>query len=275
MNYLIRQSLGISSRIFYENFRSSHDIYTKPEGSRDLVTSLDIKINDALTRYFNKNEFKVYSEENVADSVLNLSNFAIIDPLDGTSNFRNGINNFGTIIGIVRNSRLVNGGICTHSSGVTLWSDKNKLFASRFYKHCNNPHSSAPAVFAYGTSPSKEAFQLINSLLKIDSTFFPGFHRIGSTCAAALEFLAGKYSSFIAMEVKFWDIAGILSLFNSVPSLNTFVTYNKNSISILCFNSNIGYSDYLLSVINDSGIYLSQFDNKNFINSYIQNQNNH
>ena len=79
---------------------------------RDIVTSVDIKVNDFLVGEIKKTfpEHGVYSEEGGGSSSANEYQWAI-DPIDGSANFSRGIPHFAVCIGLLQNGIPVAGGV--------------------------------------------------------------------------------------------------------------------------------------------------------------------
>ena len=86
-------------------------ISTKNNDPRDLVTNVDIEINDfiksEISTYFPGD--KIYSEETGGD--ITAGSFWTIDPIDGTSNFSKRIPHFAVVISFVENGDIACGAI--------------------------------------------------------------------------------------------------------------------------------------------------------------------
>ena len=96
----------------------SHEVEQK-SGPNDLVTVVDHAVEDALERALKDvlPEASVIGEEGAAaepDIVAALQSdgaYWVIDPLDGTRNFVRGVDEFGTIVALVRNGETIMGWI--------------------------------------------------------------------------------------------------------------------------------------------------------------------
>ena len=79
---------------------------------RDIVTSVDIKVNDFLVGEIKKTfpEHGVYSEEGGGSSSANEYQWAI-DPIDGSANFSRGIPHFAVCIGLLQDGIPVAGAV--------------------------------------------------------------------------------------------------------------------------------------------------------------------
>jgi len=92
--------------------KKSFDLKNKYEGdtASDVVTIADIQSEEVLRDYFLKNlpDFNIMGEEKGAVYNGN-GKVIIIDPLDCTKGFREGLDNFGPIIGVYNNGINIGG----------------------------------------------------------------------------------------------------------------------------------------------------------------------
>ena len=87
----------------------------------DPVTEADTRINDALREYLPRGDEGWLSEETVDDPArLDRERVWIVDPLDGTREFVEGIPEWCVSIGLVEAGRAVAGGICNPTTGHTI-----------------------------------------------------------------------------------------------------------------------------------------------------------
>ncbi|MBI4692183.1 MAG: inositol monophosphatase [Candidatus Terrybacteria bacterium] len=80
------------------------EVSFKGEDTKDLITKVDIEINDFFVSEINKTfpEHQIYSEEEkFLDSVKKNQYEWALDPIDGTSNFSRNIPHFSTCVGLL------------------------------------------------------------------------------------------------------------------------------------------------------------------------------
>lgn len=87
--------------------RNSYEVHQKDDQG-DLVTSLDIAVEKYLISQINENypDFRIVSEEFNSDAAV-AENCFIIDPIDGTINFANGLPLWGIQIACRKDGRTV------------------------------------------------------------------------------------------------------------------------------------------------------------------------
>jgi fructose-1,6-bisphosphatase/inositol monophosphatase family enzyme len=261
----LRTALGIASRIYSQERHLVSNSTLKNTGIRDVVTDLDLKINNALADYFLTKNIAFISEEGPLTLLKKTGTFAILDPLDGSLNYLSSLPAYGTVIAIVESGILKYGGFSSHSEGITAYSDNEKIFFSRRYKVPTLPQLYvAPALLAYGPALNQSSKAFVNNLINADPKIFPGFHRIGSAAHGALQFVSGRYSSLICLDVRLWDIAGMLPMLNTFGEKTTFVSISNSLISVISYSRELPYSNLLDSLIGtDSSFEL--FDHRIFV----------
>lgn len=88
------------------------EVSIKGGDPRDILTSIDVEINDFLTKEIEREfpDHSIYSEE--ANEKKGSSDFEwVIDPIDGTSNFSRGIPHFAVCIGLLEKGVAVAGAV--------------------------------------------------------------------------------------------------------------------------------------------------------------------
>jgi len=124
----------------------------KPEDNNQVLTEADIAIGKMLVRYSQDvfPDFNIIDEE--AGVIDRASNFTIvIDPIDGTSNFANGLPHFGVFIGILEKSTPVAGVIAMPAFKDIYIAQKNRgaLLNGQKIKVCDTTEL-RDALIAYG-----------------------------------------------------------------------------------------------------------------------------
>ena len=103
------------------------EIFSKNQDTRNLVTSVDLAVNDFLFRKIHSlypNE-TILSEETKNQST-NPDSFWSIDPIDGTSNFARGIPHFATCITYVEKEEPVAGAVFSPTTNELFSFQKGK-----------------------------------------------------------------------------------------------------------------------------------------------------
>lgn len=93
-----------AGKILKKGFYSNKDVTFKAK--KDLVTKYDVAVENYLKKHFSKNfkEFNIIAEES-DNSKVEFNNSIIIDPIDGTTNFVNGVPHTAISVGVYRNKK--------------------------------------------------------------------------------------------------------------------------------------------------------------------------
>ncbi len=92
---------------------NTFDISHKGGDIRDVVTNVDLEINEFLTREIKKkfSNHNIYSEEETSPDLKKSEYKWVIDPIDGSSNFSRGIPHFAVCVGLLHNAIPIVGAV--------------------------------------------------------------------------------------------------------------------------------------------------------------------
>ncbi|HET6372141.1 MAG TPA: 3'(2'),5'-bisphosphate nucleotidase CysQ [Candidatus Polarisedimenticolia bacterium] len=114
----IRAALTAATAVLAEYTPGAVAVERKAGG--DPVTAADRRVNEALHRLLLRDDEGWLSEETIDDGErLRRSRVWIVDPLDGTREFIQGIPEWCVSIALVEDGRLLAGGICNPAAGQT------------------------------------------------------------------------------------------------------------------------------------------------------------
>jgi len=122
----IKQSLEGASRIALEGFGKVTG-KIKDDDNNQVLTETDLKISEYLVGKI-KND---YPEHNIIDEeagiINNNSNYTwVVDPIDGTSNFANGVITYGVMLGLLKDDKPYSGGVSLPSFNELYLAEKGK-----------------------------------------------------------------------------------------------------------------------------------------------------
>lgn len=122
----IEETLKEVSVIAKESFGKVSGI-TKEGDNNQVLTETDLKVGQTIIEKIKK-EFPAHNiideEAGVIDNGSNLT--WVIDPIDGTSNFANGVQTFGIMFGLMENNIPIAGGIALPAFSEIYVAGKNK-----------------------------------------------------------------------------------------------------------------------------------------------------
>jgi len=195
-------------------FRSKHlDIQTKLNDS-DVVTAADKASENLIKTIIRKTypEHGIIAEESGCENERSEWRW-VIDPLDGTTNFSQGLPVFSVSIALERNETPVVGVVYAPYLGELFHAVRGEgafLNGKRIY--CSDKSVFSECVIATGM-PYDKLVNPDNNLREISSLapFARGIRRMGSAAIDLSYVAAGFYDAYWELNLKRWDVsAGIL-----------------------------------------------------------------
>lgn len=186
------------------------DVIALKGNFRDLVTLADQAISEALIDRLSSSGIPVISEEQIFSSSEFPENMWIIDPIDGSVNFSNGLPLYSVSIGLMESLNPKLGFICIPCLDelyFTLTPEKAFLNGRPIvHRHSDALCSLVAASFsAKPVSVEYELFQAVNENVR-------GCLRTGSAALNICWTACGKLQGAYGFQAKLWDIAGAIAI---------------------------------------------------------------
>ena len=203
--------------ILKEGYYTKKDITFKAK--KDLVTEYDVAVEIYLKKKFSKKfkNFNIIAEES-DNANIEFNNSIIIDPIDGTTNFVNGVPHTAISVGVYKNKKPylavvynpILDELYTAKIGKGAFLNGKKLKVS----HENDFQKSLLATGFPYTSGTNE--NDLNDVIKKIKTILPlcqDLRRLGSAALDLCYVARGVYQGYYEMNLKPWDVsAGVLIL---------------------------------------------------------------
>ena len=214
-NKIIKKVIEISQKAgdhAKKNFCEDGYNYELKSQTQD-VTIIDKECEDIILSELKKisDEFKIISEEDINSHKQEIKEdeyYWIVDPLDGTTNFRSGIKNFANQIALVQNNNVILGCIYLPCENKVLHAIEKKG------SYCNNSKLNISHVHTTGNSLMNLESYLdeydYKNLAKIKQEF-KYVYSINSAVTSFAHFALGKTHLVYSCCDQPWDVAaGIL-----------------------------------------------------------------
>lgn len=190
---------------------------------RDIVTQADQAISELLIEKLSPTGIPVISEEAEYSFDVLPEDMWVIDPIDGSVNFSNGLPSYAVSIGLVRSLSPQLGFVCIPSMDelyFTLSPEKALLNGKPFmHEHADRSDSLVAASFSgHPSSVEYELFQAVNESMR-------GCLRTGSAALNICWVASGKLQGAYGFQAKLWDIAGALAIAKAAGC--DVITYQK------------------------------------------------
>ncbi|RBQ32392.1 inositol monophosphatase [Arcobacter sp. FW59] len=206
-----------AGKILKNGYYSDKEVSFKAK--KDLVTKYDVAVENYLKKHFSKyfKEFNIIAEES-DNSKVEFNNSIIIDPIDGTTNFVNGVPHTAISVGVYKNKKpylavvynpiLDELYVAKVGKGAFLNGKELKVSTEEDLQK-----SLLATGFPY-TSGSNE--DDLNDVLKKIKDILPhcqDLRRLGSASIDLCMVAKGTFEGYYEMNLKPWDVsAGVLIL---------------------------------------------------------------
>lgn len=187
------------------------------DGKKEVVTKIDLDIHKKLFKIIKKHypDHQILSEEDIKNS--NNIDYElpvwIIDPLDGTTNFSNGLPIFGSSISFVFNYQTVVSALFIPSieniDGKCIsWSENNGILVDgKNFLYKENSDISFIPEYLYSNTKLIKKYNKLNFLSK-------DFRNLGSITYEGAMVLLGNGKSLLCNNPKIWDVSALIGIFS-------------------------------------------------------------
>ena len=242
LNIMIKASEK-ASKILIRDFGELENLQVSKKGPQDFVTNADIKAEKVIIEELKKARpnYSIISEENGVEKNKDESNFWIIDPIDGTTNFLHGVPHFAISIALQSNNEIVCGSIFDPIKDELFYAEKNNgAYFNNQRIRVSKKREINDCLFAVGKG--KYNPDLI-------------CRRSGSAALDMAYVACGRFDGYSQRELNYWDIAAGLIILKEAGGFIDFFEEDASlplKKNILATNSNI--HDELKDLLNKKDI---------------------
>ncbi len=213
MNYsgFLAQTLKSASEIANKNFGKVKGA-TKPGDNNQVLTQADLEIGAFIISEIEKK----FPDHNIIDEEAGVidkgSDFTwVVDPIDGTSNFANGIPTFGIIIGLLNKDLPIAGGVALPRFDRIITAEKGKgAFEGNRKLQISNEKELKNCLIAYGIDGHQEDPNLTYGESKILADLVLNIRNLRSSNSVfdSVMVMQGSYGAYMSKSSKIWDNVG-------------------------------------------------------------------
>ena len=248
-----------ASRSLIRDFGELENLQVSSKGPGDFVSSADKRTEKIIVEELQKAhpEYGIVTEESGIINKSNIKNRWIIDPIDGTMNFLNGIPLFAISIGYEEDSEIKCGVIFNPITNEMFCAEKgNGAYLNNSRIRVSNKKKLKDALLVTGgpKEASKIKKKIFSEYINV-SNHVSNIRKFGSAALDMAYVACGRFDGYWQRELNYWDIAaGIVILKEAGGFVDFFeedssIPLKKN---ILASNSNI--HDELRELINKKDI---------------------
>ena len=235
-----------ASRSLIRDFGELENLQVSSKGPGDFVSSADKRTEKTIIEELQKAhpEYGIVTEETGIINKSNIKNRWIIDPIDGTMNFLNGIPQFAISIAYEENNEIICGVIFNPITNEMFCAEKgNGAYLNNTRIRVSNKKKLKDALLVTGgpNGASKIKNKIYSEYINVSNNV-SNVRKFGSAALDMAYVACGRFDGYWQRELNYWDIAaGVIIL----REAGGFTDFFEDDISfplkknVLASNSNI------------------------------------
>ena len=243
---LITRACMKASRSLIRDFGEIENLQVSAKGPGDFVTSADKRTEKILIEELQKAhpEYGIVTEETGIINKSNKKNRWIIDPIDGTLNFLNGVPQFAISIGYEENGEIKCGVIFNPILNEMFCAEKgNGAYLNNGRIRVSNKKKINNALLVTGgpERSSKIKDKIFSEYIKVSNNVLH-VRKFGSAALDMAYVACGRFDGFWQRELNYWDIAAGIIILKEAGGLVDFFENDESSPlkkNIIATNSDI------------------------------------
>jgi len=243
---IITKACKKASRSLIRDFGEIENLQVSLKGPGDFVTSADKRTEKIIIEELQKAhpDYGIITEESGIINKENTKNRWVIDPIDGTMNFLNGIPHFAISIGYEEENEVKCGIIFDPIKNEMFLAEKgNGAYLNNSRIRVSNKKKIKDALLVTGgpKSSSKIKDKIFSEYVKV-SNKVPHIRKFGSAALDISYVACGRFDGYWQRELNYWDIAAGLIILKEAGGLVNFIEKDNEAPlkrNILASNSNI------------------------------------
>ena len=244
---IIHKACMKAAKSLIRDFGELEKLQVSSKGPGDFVSAADKRSEKIIIEELLKvnPNYGILSEESGEINKENKDNRWIIDPIDGTLNFLNGIPQFAISVGYEEKGEIVCGVIFDPIKDEMFFAEKGSgafLNNSRIRVSSKRKLKDALLVTGGPKFNSSKKKIIFEEYANISNLVEAPIRKFGSAALDLANVACGRFDGYWQWELKYWDIAaGIIILRDSGGYIDFLDDNEKNPIkkNIIATNSNI------------------------------------
>ena len=244
---LMHKACMKASKVLIRDFGEIEKLQVSEKGPGDFVTASDKRVEKIIINELNveNSKYSVLCEEKGELIGKNKEKRWIIDPIDGTTNFLNGLPHFAISIAYEEKGEILSGIIFDPIKNEMFFAEKGQgAYLNNTRTRVSNKSDFKNSLLVTGgpryTSNIKD--KVFKEYIELAKKVRPPIRKSGSAALDLAYVAAGRFDGSWQRELKYWDIAaGIIILKESGGFINNLRgdNYLQDKIDIVATNSKI------------------------------------
>ena len=249
-----------ASRSLIRDFGEIENLQVSSKGPGDFVSSADKRTEKIIIEELQKAhpEYGIITEETGIINKSNIKNRWIIDPIDGTTNFLNGIPQFAISIAYEENNEIICGIIFDPIKNEMFAAEKgNGAYLNNSRIRVSNKKKLLDSLLVTGgpKHSSKNKEKIFSEYVEISRKILFPIRKFGSAALDIAYVACGRFDGSWHRELNYWDFAAGMVILKEAGGFVDFFEDDHDTPSkknVLASNSNI--HDQLKNFINKKDI---------------------
>ena len=230
---LITKACMKASRSLIRDFGEIENLQVSSKGPGDFVTSADKRTEKILIEELQKAypEYGIITEETGIINKSNTKNRWIIDPIDGTLNFMNGIPQFAISIGYEEENEIKCGVIFNPITNEMFFAEKGNgayLNNSRIRVSKKSKIKESLIVTGGPKQASKIKDKIFLEYINVSKNV-SNVRKFGSAALDVAYVACGRFDGYWQRELNYWDIAAGIIILKEAGGYIDFFEEDKNT----------------------------------------------
>ena len=224
---LITRACMKASRFLIRDFGELENLQVSAKGPGDFVSSADKRTEKILIEELQRAhpEYGIITEETGIINKANIKNRWIIDPIDGTMNFLNGIPQFAISVGYEEDNEIKCGVIFNPITNEMFCAEKgNGAYLNNSRIRVSNKKKLKDALLVTGVpnGVSKIKDKIYSEYIAVSNNV-SNVRKFGSAALDIAYVACGRFDGYWQRELKYWDIAAGLIILKKLEDLLIFL----------------------------------------------------
>ena len=234
-----------ASKILIRDFGEIEKLQVSEKSPGDFVTASDKRVEKVLIKELEKSEYSFLTEESGLIDGRYKDKRWIIDPIDGTFNFLNGLPHFAISLAYEENGEIMSGIIYDPIKDEMFGAHKGSgayLNNTRMRVSNKSEFKNSCLVTGGPKSTSKIKETILDEYKKVSLKTNSHIRKSGSAALDLAYVAAGRYDGYWQREINYWDIAaGIILVKESGGFINPIKEkdFTGKKIDIVATNTKI------------------------------------
>ena len=229
---LITKACLKASRSVIRDFGEIENLQVSSKGPGDFVTSADKRTEKILIEELQKAhpDYGIITEETGIINKSNTKNRWIIDPIDGTFNFMNGVPQFAISVGYEEENEIKCGVIFNPIMNEMFCAEKGNgayLNNSRIRVSKKNKIKDALIVTGGPKGSSKIKDKIFSEYINVSNNV-SNVRKFGSAALDVAYVACGRFDGYWQRELNYWDIAAGIIILKEAGGFVDFFEEDKN-----------------------------------------------